>query len=244
MKLILIPELFFEISTHLSDKEKINLIICNKSTFHNKNIVIFNDFYNHDSVYGQWAFNQVRNIGSFKIFPFSQLKSLSVEESMTIDNLKRAYLPSNIQHLVMPYAGYSIKDNFSQCPTLTHLTINYCCGEIKDCFFPFPFPSIKQLVLGEFNKNLDYFSIDLMHSLTHLALGEIFNQSIDNLPHTLTHLTLGEKFNQSIDNLPSTLTHLILGEKFNQSINNLPSTLTHLILGENLINQLTIFLIH
>ncbi len=38
---------------------------------------------------------------------------------------------------------------------------------------------------------------DVTHS--YYWVKSIFNQSIDNLPNSITHLTLGDKFNQSIN---------------------------------------------
>jgi hypothetical protein len=115
----------------------------------------------------------------------------------------------------------------------------------------------------DFNKPLDnYNKIMEDNSITHLELGDYFNQPIDNLqisffqekkkfinrrnkpwyikscylPNSITHLELGWFFNQSIDNLPNSITHLTLAEEFNQSIDNLPNSITHLIL-EGIFNQ-------
>jgi FNIP Repeat len=74
--------------------------------------------------------------------------------------------------------------------------------------------------------------------LTHLILGENFNQPVDNLPSTLTYLTTGHAFNQPVDKLPPTLTHLKTGHTFNQPVDKLPPTLTHLKTGIESINQL------
>jgi hypothetical protein len=71
--------------------------------------------------------------------------------------------------------------------------------------------------------------------LTHLTLGDSFNQEINNLPENILYLSFGNSFNQNIDNiwlkLSNNLTHLILGDSFNQNINKLPENITHLTLG-------------
>ena len=93
--------------------------------------------------------------------------------------------------------------------------------------------------------NLQNFS--LVNNLTHLSLGDSFNQSVDELPLGLKYLSLGNAFNQSVDNLPSGLKYLSLGDSFNQSVNNLPSGLTHLSLGDSFnkyINKLPSGLTH
>ena len=99
---------------------------------------------------------------------------------------------------------------------------------------------------GVFPKNLKklYFwrksnpqisSIIFPITLTHLDLGDLFNQPMDCLPPNLTHLTFGSNFNQQIGVgvLPLNLTHLTFEGKFNQpiGIGVLPPNLTHLMFG-------------
>lgn len=85
----------------------------------------------------------------------------------------------------------------------------------------------------------------LPQSLTHLTLGDGFNQSIgrDVLPPSLTHLTLGHGFNRSIGRyvLPPSLTRLTLGDGFDRFIGQdvLPPSLTHLKFGERFNQSLT-----
>ena len=118
---------------------------------------------------------------------------------------------------------------------ITHLNLVKFCKKLekvylsKDGLTSYALPdSITHLTLGDnFNQKLD----NLPNSLTHLTLGYAFNQKLDNLPNSLTHLTLGDNFNQKLDNLPNRLTHLTLGYTFNQKLDNLPNSLTHLTLG-------------
>ena len=90
----------------------------------------------------------------------------------------------------------------------------------------------KIIIFEEDEKNQQYSKfnekVDNLPSLTHLAFGTHFNQSVDNLPSSLTHLIFRIHFKQSVDNLPSSLTHLTFGIYFKQSVDNLPSSLTHL----------------
>jgi hypothetical protein len=85
----------------------------------------------------------------------------------------------------------------------------------------------------------------LPQNLTHLTLGDGFNQSIGRyvLPPSLTHLTLGPGFNKSIGRyvLPPSLTHLRFGDGFDQFIGQdvLPPSLTHLEFGERFNQPLT-----
>eukprot|EP01133_Synstelium_polycarpum_P009811 gene9811-11460_t len=79
--------------------------------------------------------------------------------------------------------------------------------------------------------------------LTHLCLGDQFNQQIivGSIPSSVTHLKLGTHNTHIISpgSLPQSLTHLILGcTRFNHPLrpNSLPSSLQHLTLG-NEFNQ-------
>lgn len=63
--------------------------------------------------------------------------------------------------------------------------------------------------------------------LTHLTVGNNFNQPVDKLPPKLVHLTTSDSFNQPVDKLPPTLTLLITGCRFNQLV-DLPQTLIHI----------------
>jgi hypothetical protein len=51
-------------------------------------------------------------------------------------------------------------------------------------------------------------------TITHLTLGEHFNDSIGWIPPSITHLAFGECFNQPVDHLPPSITHLTFGEHF------------------------------
>jgi hypothetical protein len=106
-------------------------------------------------------------------------------------------------------------------------------------------PQVTQLCL----KKCPDFNQPLLSScppfLTSLKLGDIFNQSVDNLPQSLTELHLGKYFDQPADYLPSSLTKLHLcSDDFNHHVDHLPNSLLELILGIHLINLLTIFQLH
>eukprot|EP01112_Ceratiomyxa_fruticulosa_P016485 TRINITY_DN498_c1_g1_i1.p1 TRINITY_DN498_c1_g1~~TRINITY_DN498_c1_g1_i1.p1 ORF type:complete len:296 (+),score=30.92 TRINITY_DN498_c1_g1_i1:54-941(+) len=69
-------------------------------------------------------------------------------------------------------------------------------------------------------------------NITHISLRYCFNHAVDNLlPTSLTHLVLGNKFNDKVDRLPPKLTHLTFGVNFNFPTNNLPQTLLFLKYG-------------
>ena len=91
--------------------------------------------------------------------------------------------------------------------------------------------SLTHLTLGnKFNQHLNK-TLSCLHLLTHLTLGKEFNQLIDFFPPSLTCLAFGKKFNQPINNLPSNLTNLIVGKNFNQAVEKLPPSLAHLTIG-------------
>ena len=86
------------------------------------------------------------------------------------------------------------------------------------------------LDLSNSQNNIDRYILDNTHSV---KFKWIYDEIIDDLPNSITHLILGDNFNQPINNLPDSVTHLILGDNFNQPLINLPNSLTHLILGDN-----------
>ena len=69
------------------------------------------------------------------------------------------------------------------------------------------------------------------YPIKEIVLGNIFSQSICNLPHTLTHLTFGNSFNKSIEKLPDSILYLSFGHSFNKSIEKLPKSLALLFFG-------------
>eukprot|EP01111_Echinosteliopsis_oligospora_P013846 TRINITY_DN5073_c0_g1_i2.p1 TRINITY_DN5073_c0_g1~~TRINITY_DN5073_c0_g1_i2.p1 ORF type:complete len:316 (-),score=38.83 TRINITY_DN5073_c0_g1_i2:33-980(-) len=110
--------------------------------------------------------------------------------------------------------------------SITDLELAYCSN--MDLTFP---PSITHLMLGseDDSYSFDRPLIDLPATITHLTLGDQFNQAVDNLlPSSITHLKFGFEFNQSVDNLPPSITHLKFGNQFNQPVNNLPSSIIFL----------------
>ena len=94
----------------------------------------------------------------------------------------------------------------------------------------------EKIQINSIIRNIDKNEKTFPNKLTHLILGDYFNQSI-NLPNSLTHLKFGFSFNQPI-NLPNNLTHLTFGDYFNQPI-TLPNSLTHLTLGDRFNQPIT-----
>jgi hypothetical protein len=85
----------------------------------------------------------------------------------------------------------------------------------------------------DFN-HTDFNMEDLPESLTHITLGDNFNESLPkNIPKGLTHITFGYDFNQPFQRgeLPKGLTHLTFGRNFNKPLLELPKGLTHLTFG-------------
>jgi hypothetical protein len=66
----------------------------------------------------------------------------------------------------------------------------------------------------------------------HITFSAQFNEPVESfLPHSLTYIAFGDKFNQSIASLPKGLKSLLFGSDFNQPVDLLPPTLDHLELG-------------
>lgn len=102
-----------------------------------------------------------------------------------------------------------------------HLDVLACHGAVEYDMLP---SSITQLNFFSF------FPLLCSPNLTHLALPEIFNESVDYLPHSLEVLHFGLGFNQPVNHLPPNLYVLRFGRSFNQPIDHLPQTLKILLI--------------
>ncbi|KAF2070348.1 hypothetical protein CYY_008335 [Polysphondylium violaceum] len=81
---------------------------------------------------------------------------------------------------------------------------------------------------------LTHLPTPLPQNLRYLDLGDVFNDTLDDLhlPDNLTTLKLGNEFNQCINHLPAQLRHLTFGQCFNSTINQpLPRQLEKLEFG-------------
>lgn len=67
--------------------------------------------------------------------------------------------------------------------------------------------------------------------LEHLAIGDHYNEPVDDLPKTLKSLKLGFHFNRPLNRLPPNLETLELGWYFNRSIEGIPSGIKILKFG-------------
>ena len=157
----------------------------------------------------------------------------TVKELTIIDELKQFHkLPSELTYI-------KFNDKFND------LIGHQGCTDSQ--IVPFHKPNIKNkcpqnlpltlthLILGDsFNENVDF----LPHNIKVIIFGENFNCSVDLLPNSLTHLTFGSNFNQKVDKLPKLITHLTLGKNFNQPTEFLPDSITNLIFGFNFNNLL------
>src|SRR5438132_5496299 len=78
-------------------------------------------------------------------------------------------------------------------------------------------------------RNLIYNSIKpisgLQKSITHLTIGDSFDDDLCGLPEGLVYLKIGNLFNNDLRELPETLQYLELGEGFKQLIIKLPKAL-------------------
>lgn len=117
---------------------------------------------------------------------------------------------------------------FTGChfPVLTHLTARKLS------------PYICNFLLGTIFPNLTHLRTEtsaspgwLPSTLTHLVLGDTFNEDVSDLPQSLISLKFGRKFDMPVDKLPPCLKKVRFGYKFRQPVENLPSSLTHLKFG-------------
>lgn len=180
-------------------------------------------------------------------------KTLSHLELGDIFNQAFNHLPKSLRYLKLGCEFDREINSYSEEMLESHL-LTFSCN-LKSL-------NLTHLIFsGTFNKKID--SSNLPSTLTHLTLGQFFNQDISDLPDSLTNLTfanecfhrndihsnsfnkpisslpqlkflsLGSKFNQPLDFLPNSITHLVLGRSFNQPIDNLPSSLAILDIHEH-----------
>jgi hypothetical protein len=133
---------------------------------------------------------------------------------------------------------------------LTHLSLGVYFGEVPNSRYmrPLEFNEIiKDYRMYNNITHLHYNSIftpitflQYNTSITHLTLGNDFNNSIDDLKYnnTITHLTLGHDFNQPLDPLKDnkSITHLIFAKysHFNKSFDCITNnnTIKYLVMPE------------
>ena len=58
----MIPELFYIVSSHLSDKEKISLASCSKIFYNYKSLLKFDSIYDLSQIYNEWCMANIRYI--------------------------------------------------------------------------------------------------------------------------------------------------------------------------------------
>ena len=151
------------------------------------------------------------------LLPYSPLDQLAHFCLSDFDmSLETIFIPPTITRIVFGFKFNQPVDCLLP-PSLLHLTF----GEI----FNFPIihwpQQLSHLTFGySFNSPVG----NLPPSVTHLIFGKKFNQPF-NPPPTLKLLFLGDMFTQSIDNLPNSIHTLTTYTT--APINTLPSKLTH-----------------
>lgn len=94
-------------------------------------------------------------------------------------------------------------------------------------FFNYFAPYLTHITFRDINPRY----LCLPHGITHLVLGELFDQNVDYLPSTLTHIEFGNSFDQEVNFLPPNVTSIVFGNSFNRQVDYLPLKLTHLRFG-------------
>lgn len=118
----------------------------------------------------------------------------------------------------------------SFCNKLLNKHISDNCTFLKKSKDPLRYTT-KRLTIGKEFKSFDL--ISLPPYITHLNLGQYFNESVDNMPTFITHLKFGDHFNQPAYNLPPKLIAVRFGSCFNQKVDNLPLSLKYLTMSSN-----------
>eukprot|EP01133_Synstelium_polycarpum_P012369 gene12369-14510_t len=123
--------------------------------------------------------------------------------------------PSSIEHISLKVNPPS--EFFASCVSLSSVTLDFISDPI--CLLP--------IIPGS-----------LSHNLTHLSLGDGYNEPIiqGQFPHSLTHLSFGMLFNQPIlpGQLPPQLTHLAVGRIYSKPLvaGSIPQSVTHFKCGD------------
>eukprot|EP01112_Ceratiomyxa_fruticulosa_P008996 TRINITY_DN2339_c0_g6_i1.p1 TRINITY_DN2339_c0_g6~~TRINITY_DN2339_c0_g6_i1.p1 ORF type:complete len:230 (+),score=50.45 TRINITY_DN2339_c0_g6_i1:379-1068(+) len=131
-------------------------------------------------------------------------------------------IPFISQHFTFYYSKHRPL-NFYHPQKLKIQTLN-----IKDLF---SIPFLNNLHEVEFYYNFNSPLPKLPSTVTHITLGNWYDQPLSQLPHKLTHIRFGVCFNQVVSefNLPSSLTHIEFHEGFKQIITTLPPRIEEVI---------------
>ena len=168
-------------------------------------------------------------LAKFDLKLITNCKTLRLLEFGSLFNDIIAYLPTNIEKVIITNEKYSHKlDTLPE--GLKCLEVDSDFTDIDNPFDNLP-AKLESLIIGgdRFNHKIDNLPINLKHLV---ISGEMFNQPLENLPYGLIILDISfvfSKFNQKLDNLPKTLEFLqICGEYFKQDLINLPDSLNEI----------------
>lgn len=127
------------------------------------------------------------------------------------------------------YVHATLHEGRSYMPRhVTHLFVCSCYRSHIKSIVP---DTVTHLAFGDnFNQSLQ----NNIPGVTNLTVGQSFKQPLDTGIPTVTHLTFGNYFDNVISyKISSSVTHLTFGRRFNQNIAGaIPDSVTHLILGD------------
>jgi hypothetical protein len=134
------------------------------------------------------------------------------------------FVPADLKSLTIVTL---LGDKVDNWPTsLKKLTIQ---GQFDGSLHGLPW-NLKHLQINDYQSR--WIEWNHVRNLTHLILGDGFDQPIDHLPPQLLYLDLGQDFDQPLDHLPSTLIELILHSLvYNHNLDYLPESLRRLNLS-------------
>jgi len=245
--LTLNTDIFLQIGTLLTDKEKIILtMICTQMDIlkhkfryqkkvHVHKILRLSYFNNFENVELYDINNrcpkhakQIHFTTRVPIYPISydavRITHLTFGDEFNHPIKKK--LPSSVTHLKF---GDSFNKWSPNCipSSVTHLEFGRRFNIPIQNMIP---SSVKYLSFG------DYFNYPIEsgipYGVTHLKFGYCFNRIIKNdIPLSVTHLEFGN-FDQPFEDIPLSVTHLSFNNHHKPIKNNIPSSVTHLRFGE------------
>ena len=95
MNLLFFPELFYQITTNLNDKEKISMTSCSKITYNFKSLLILNSEYDLREINDKW---RVKNIIIKSFSPENKIKELIKDlilESIVVNSKYTKFITNN-----------------------------------------------------------------------------------------------------------------------------------------------------
>lgn len=187
----MLEDIILEFSNWLSDHDSFNLFKINKKYYKCLSKYKFKEYY------------EINSIKNYKFF-YNVNKIICYPE----DNISKYHWITNV------VIGMYNKFQENDIKNLFKIKESQCYRVPKKSNEEFKLPHNTKFLAYMFNIQINF------DNLKYLVLPNSFNSKI-KFPETLTHLKVGNLFNQEDVEWPSNLEYLCLGEKFNQSLSSL-----------------------